>query len=84
MPHQLCHSDSYSADLAFETLVLLLEKINIGLGLLIRLKIGACQLFPLFASGPGSTFTQNGAKGPVIYSCILCVQGLQPSIAPRA
>ena len=66
LPHQLCHSDSYTADLAFEILVLLLEEINFGLVLLIELKIGACQLFTHFASDPSSTFPQNCAKGPVI------------------
>ena len=39
LPPQLCHSDSYTANLAFETLVLLLEEINFGLGLLIELKL---------------------------------------------
>ena len=66
LPHQLCHSDSYTANFAFETLVLLLEEINFGLGLLIDLKIDACQLFTHFASDPGSTFSQNGTKGLVI------------------
>ena len=67
LPHQLCHSDRYTADPAFETFVLSLEEINFGLGLLlIGLINGACQLFTHFASDPGSTFSQNGAKGPVI------------------